>query len=185
MYKRARKKTERVIRNALLELIKDHSIDDITVLDLCEAAEINRSTFYAYYDNLPQLIDSVLIDAVDDLISCTIYSQVNSDMHANLKNACDLVSSNPVKYQLLFNSKYNKNALDRFTDAGIRYWIPRLKKNMLPKEAVEMISYFTSAGYLSMMRYWLLNSDHLDQNEFYELFHGLVLNGLHDLLPPD
>lgn len=47
--------TKRLLRESLLELLKEKPVEHITVKELCELAELNRSTFYAYYNNVPAL----------------------------------------------------------------------------------------------------------------------------------
>ncbi len=47
--------TKRLLREGLLELLKEKPVEYITVKELCEYAELNRSTFYAYYTDVPAL----------------------------------------------------------------------------------------------------------------------------------
>ncbi len=56
-------KTRSALRNALIHLMKTKSIDEITVKQLCLAANIQRSTFYCHY-NLPLDILSEIEDEV-------------------------------------------------------------------------------------------------------------------------
>lgn len=44
-----------IIARALNELLKTKAIDRITVIDLCTAADISRSTFYSYFDDIYQV----------------------------------------------------------------------------------------------------------------------------------
>ena len=43
--------TKMVIRQSFLTLLKEQSVDKITVADVCRLAEINRATFYRHYEN--------------------------------------------------------------------------------------------------------------------------------------
>lgn len=43
--------TKMVIRQAFLSLLKEQTIDKVTVADVCRLAEINRATFYRHYEN--------------------------------------------------------------------------------------------------------------------------------------
>lgn len=47
--------TKRLLRESLLELLREKPVDHITVKEVCEYAELNRSTFYAYYTDVPAL----------------------------------------------------------------------------------------------------------------------------------
>lgn len=53
-------KTEDSIKSALIELYrKKGTIDKITVKELCEVANISRSTFYLHYNDLISIFESV------------------------------------------------------------------------------------------------------------------------------
>lgn len=59
--------TKRLLRESLLELLHKKTVEHITVKELCEWAELNRSTFYAYYcdvDALYQEMGNELVDAL-------------------------------------------------------------------------------------------------------------------------
>ena len=45
-------KTRRAIKKAFLALLCVKRLEQITVKELCAAADINRATFYAHYDTL-------------------------------------------------------------------------------------------------------------------------------------
>lgn len=44
------------IETAFLTLILNHKYEDINISQICEQAEINRSTFYCHYDDINDLI---------------------------------------------------------------------------------------------------------------------------------
>ena len=41
--------TKRAIMLSLLKLLKQKSVDKVTVKDICDECEINRNTFYYYF----------------------------------------------------------------------------------------------------------------------------------------
>ena len=44
--------TRRAIREALITLLRDRKMEDITVVLLAETAQVNRKTFYAHYEKV-------------------------------------------------------------------------------------------------------------------------------------
>ena len=52
-------KTKRAIRNALAQLLVEKELDEITVKDVADTADINRKTFYNYYTGIHQVIDEI------------------------------------------------------------------------------------------------------------------------------
>ena len=51
--------TQKVIRESLLELLKEKDIYKVTVTDICKKADINRGTFYSHYKDAHDLLTSM------------------------------------------------------------------------------------------------------------------------------
>ena len=58
-------KTKKVIYEALIDLMKEKTFEEIKVSDICNKALINRSTFYAHYEDKYEL----LVEFINDLKS--------------------------------------------------------------------------------------------------------------------
>ena len=54
-------RTRRLLQSALLQLARERPLDAITVADIADRAEVNRSTFYQHYSDK----DTLLADALD------------------------------------------------------------------------------------------------------------------------
>lgn len=59
---RKRAYSQRVLRETLLEMLKTTPLHKITVTQLCERADVNRTTFYANYQDLYDLFGSIAIE---------------------------------------------------------------------------------------------------------------------------
>lgn len=57
---RKRAYSQRVIQEAFLELSKTTLISKITVTDICRVADVNRTTFYSNYDDISDLVKSIV-----------------------------------------------------------------------------------------------------------------------------
>ena len=57
-------KSKAAMKAAFLELFRTTEPEDITVIELCKKAGVHRSTFYAHYEYMEQLIQEVLLDSV-------------------------------------------------------------------------------------------------------------------------
>ena len=50
------KRTKKVLKDCLFELLENKTIDEITVKELTEKADVNRSTFYFYYKDINDMM---------------------------------------------------------------------------------------------------------------------------------
>ncbi len=91
------------MRRAFLTLLESKEFADISIMDICKTADVNRSTFYAHYDNTYDLLK----EAYESLI-------------ANFQSECDF--DNPVDLSDMRNlSKEDLNL------ASPKYLLPYLK----------------------------------------------------------
>lgn len=56
---RSSKRSRRLIREAFLELLEAREFSKISVVDIVERADLNRSTFYAHYPDIYGIVDEM------------------------------------------------------------------------------------------------------------------------------
>ncbi|MDD3220355.1 MAG: hypothetical protein PHC41_12935 [Lachnospiraceae bacterium] len=61
-------KTEKAIRKAFHQLLQEKPVNKITVKELSELAEINKTTFYSHYDTIFNLIETLENETVDYIV---------------------------------------------------------------------------------------------------------------------
>ena len=54
---------------ALLSLLENKQFEYITISEICEKAEVNRSTFYLHYENTSDLLKETVQYIIDDFLS--------------------------------------------------------------------------------------------------------------------
>ena len=57
--------TKRMMKDALLNLLERTELSGISVTALCEAADVNRSTFYSYYTSPSDLLGEIEQEGLD------------------------------------------------------------------------------------------------------------------------
>ena len=75
-------KTKKAIRHALAQLLSEKELEDITVKDVAEAADINRKTFYNYYSGVHQVIDEI----EDEIIAACDWAIQDLDIQRDIQN---------------------------------------------------------------------------------------------------
>lgn len=60
--------TKKAIMDCFLNMLKRKNIDRVTVTDICEECGINRNTFYYYFSDIYDVLDSVLIEETERIL---------------------------------------------------------------------------------------------------------------------
>ena len=66
---RRARRSRKLLKESLLELMKRKSFADISVRDITDAADMNRATFYLHYSGTTELLQSVEEDLLSELRS--------------------------------------------------------------------------------------------------------------------
>ena len=82
------------MNRALIELLENNDFADISIMDVCKKAGVNRSTFYAHYDNTYDLLKEAFQGMIAGFLSeCTFNDPVDlSDMRNLSKEDLNFVS---------------------------------------------------------------------------------------------
>ena len=65
--------TKRILKDSLLDLMAEKNISHISIKEICDAADVNRSTFYAHYESPYDLLDEIENDIVGETPRINLY----------------------------------------------------------------------------------------------------------------
>ncbi|WP_306663957.1 TetR/AcrR family transcriptional regulator [Robertmurraya korlensis] len=65
---RRKRYTKMVLKESLMNLLKQKPISSITIKEVCELADINRSTFYAHYSDQYELLYSIEEEFIEGMV---------------------------------------------------------------------------------------------------------------------
>ena len=85
--------TKSVIRQTLLTLMKEKNINKITVKEICEAADVNRGTFYSYYKDAFDLLEKIedeLYQEISEALDGHDPSEVIGEIFCRIQKNWDL-----------------------------------------------------------------------------------------------
>lgn len=134
--------TKSIIKDSVLILMEQMQFDRLSISAVCKEADITRSTFYMHYDNLTQVLDELIADALQlaeqDASSpiANMYQflellRKNPDpdflkQHKLLLPPCQRIADHP-KYHILFNdSSISEYILDKLYQTEKDIMVPSL-----------------------------------------------------------
>jgi len=73
------RRTREALHRALLAIMEEKPVAQITVSELCRGAAIHRTTFYKHYSDVPDFVGQAFAGIVDDLIGVPLNSRFGYD----------------------------------------------------------------------------------------------------------
>lgn len=175
-------KTKRNIYQALLSLMKDHIFEDIKVSQICDKAMINRSTFYAHFDDKYSLFKSFIEDLESTL---KVELSKNKNILSSKEYYIELIrllithfEKERDVYTALIQNNRNSIAMDMIHDALREDVFSHVKKEELVGKKIPIE--FTLNFYLGAIFYvgmeWITNNEKYTKEEIIEYLNLLIPN---------
>lgn len=109
-------RTRRSLREALIALARERAVDEISVADIAEQAQINRSTFYQHYPDKGVLLADVLDAVIQDAMSAVTVEHTSADLQQLLVGYLEHVRDNRALYQRIFSDAVSSGVQARMRE---------------------------------------------------------------------
>jgi AcrR family transcriptional regulator len=164
------------LKSTLIELMKTKSILRITVKEICDAADIGRSTFYAHYESQYDLLEHIEMDCMaafeekltmnQPLRKYTI-QEITRIFEKMLQFIVD--NSNSIQVLLSENGEidFHRKFICRLTS-----YFRNAKKHYakdIDERTSECYSVFFVNGAIALIQHWLKNNMHIPVPEFAKM----------------
>ncbi|HDB6515924.1 TPA: TetR/AcrR family transcriptional regulator [Staphylococcus aureus] len=179
------RKSQVAMRNAFIELLHQHQLEEITVQQIADLADVNRSTFYTHYydkyDLLEKLEDQQLEEIRDFIHDEKLNGAVKlstDNIHQIMTVLIDMIEKDIAFYQLMFRMGKDSNIHEKLDDLIMchlqRYKNENDQINGIPFSY--FMSYVSGAG-LSLIRHWVEDPNRIDKVDLIMHFNTIVNQG--------
>ena len=100
------KLTKTLLKDAMIQLLKTKTIYDLSIIEICKTAEINRSTFYNHYGNQYDLLkemENETFEVANGFLDKLVLAD-EEDSKAYLISLLDYIEKNHELFILLLNN---------------------------------------------------------------------------------
>ena len=182
-------KTKRAIKNALMHLLNDRDINDITISDIAAQADINRKTFYNYYSGVHEVIDEM----EDDIISHVDEALTDIDFIDNLENPylifeklTSVINTDMDTFGYLLGMNTNVGLLSKMVDL----LKAKVKSVILPVVELDelrlnLMLEFMISGMVAVYKRWFNSDRRASIDEISRQMNILAFKGLNGYLNLD
>src|SRR6202045_2929767 len=175
------RRTRSLLSNALVALMQEKSIDEVTVQEVLDRATVGRSTFYLHYRDKDDLFLCVLEDGLEMWSTALLRKQEKSHRVAPVAEFFTHVGGAKKLYRALVDSgrihvffelapgSFARGVGRRLKDMGL--------KNLIQSE-LDARSHALAGNLLSLLKWWLDRGAGESPEAMDELFHRMAWNGL-------
>jgi AcrR family transcriptional regulator len=149
--------TKRMLKDALTKMLKEKDIYHISVRELCERADVNRTTFYKYYGSQFDLLTDMENDLLDFINRAIRHYE--ADHEKIILAACRYVEDNLDFIRVIVNN--NESALPRklFAMDSIRENILKRVTRFRNEDEIEYFYHFLTYGAYHTICVWVNKED--------------------------
>ena len=172
-----------MLKNALLDLLREKgSITKISVRELCEKAELNRSTFYVHYGEPKQLLTEV----EDELLEATgehlrrIGAENDSGAYKFLLSFLQYVKANDKPFRILLIDSADPSFRSRFMQQAGLHFIQNLDLTFLGSSE-QFIDAYLLNGSTGVILQWIRSGYEAKEEAICSLLFSLNRNALENL----
>lgn len=146
--KRRQASVER-IRKAFFSLLKTRELSDIRVSEICEMANINRSTFYVNFDGVYGLADVIYDELLKEVGEFFDIRQDPFHCEDDFLNLFNHIKDNQEMYRFYFKLGYEKERFskDKFIS----------NEDLAREKSVDYRIVFFKNGFNAIVKLWLNN----------------------------
>jgi len=153
--------TKMVLQDSLIELMKTKPILSITIKDICELADMSRSTFYAHYNDqydLLRQIEKETLGIFEDILSNYKDVQNKKEIAQMLEEILTYIANNSNSIQVLLSENgdinFQKKIFQHFVNNKqvTRYFSEEFKDDE------DYYSVFIIHGAIGLVQHWLKNN---------------------------
>ena len=174
-------RTKKAILETFFELLEEKHFSNISVIDICEKALINRGTFYTHFQDKNQLLEKIVYDMMMSLDDEVDRVHGDSDMIVYYNDmfdvALDFVLKNKERLYTII-TKADANLVFNQMHAIIKDNIVK-KVGRFParKEvSLELIAEFFAGGFIQVLKWWVCTDCAEAPSEIKKLLFGIVKN---------
>ena len=152
--------TKMVLQDSLIELMKTKPILSITIKDICELADMSRSTFYAHYNDQYDLLGQIEKETLayfEDILNKYKDIQNKKEITQMLEEMLTYIANNSNSIQVLLSENGDINFQKKIFQHFASHKQVTKYFSEEQKEDENYYSVFLIHGAIGLVQHWLKN----------------------------
>ena len=166
--------SKKVIIDAFLMLLQVKTLNKITVTDICKKADINRGTFYSYYNDPFDLMRNIEEEMIEKMMN-TINISGDESLQNMLSEIFNLIFENKELCKIIFNEKNSSHVLSTILNSAYDRTIEERRKQFPNANEIQLEYFFTyiTGGTIEIIRKWINDDMKIPTEEVVHILESL------------
>lgn len=176
------RRTKKLLTQALTQLLQEKQINEITVKELTDLADMNRGTFYLYYKDMFDMLEKIedgMFEALDAIVSLHEHDDVSQQTKPILLDLFRFIEDNQEMCRVLLSPHGDMNFLHRLNEVVrekcLKAW-PDIRKEKGEADFDYHYS-FVVFGCAGIIRAWVNRNCPESAEKMAEMAYGMILRG--------
>lgn len=179
-------KTKRAIHSAMTRLLSVKPIEEITVTELSNAAEINRKTFYSYYNSVYMVAEEMedeIVERFENTLRIIDFETLLQDPQTTFNTLARIIASDLDFYETILTNRNQVYFLQKIiTSLKERIMALYFDRNSKDFELQEYMLEYIISGLVSVYQKWFKSGRKTDIEELSKYISMLAVNGVKSIL---
>ncbi len=178
---RRKKYTRNVLKESLITLLAEKPISAITVKEVCELADINRSTFYTHYADHYDLLGKIEDEITEDMNKyLSSYSfTIEEESLKMTQKLMEYITNNKFMFQTLLMKNGDPTFEQRLMNIAQRFMMNNWRPvNHLDEVNSRYLSTFVVSGAINIIKDWIENDMDQSPKEMAVMINNFTNYGL-------
>ena len=175
------RRTKKLLTQALTQLLQEKQINEITVKELTDLADMNRGTFYLYYKDIFDMLEKIedgLFEALDEIVSLHEHDDVSHQTTPILLDLFHFIEENQEMCRVLLSPHGDMNFLHRLNQVVREKCLQMWPNEEDKKDATFEYHYsFVVYGCVGVFRAWLNSNCQEPAEKMAEMADAMIRRG--------
>lgn len=151
--------SKHLLKASLLRLLQKKNITKISISELCQDAEINRTTFYRHYETPNDVLMEIASDFVKDFRKFSSSLNTPHNLHDEIVQLCRFIYQHADMVKLMIRNNTNDGITKTFQELCDDFVGKRkilYKGTPVDDDTLRLFSNFFSVGIYTLISQWLI-----------------------------
>ncbi|MBO2532401.1 transcriptional regulator, TetR family [Planifilum fulgidum] len=176
---RRKKYTRKVLKESLIALLADDKpISAVTVKEICERADINRSTFYMHFSDPYDLLDHIESEIIEDMVAHLSHYRftIEEESLKMTQKLLEYIAENRFLFQTLLVKNKDPAFEKRLMEVARRFMMSTVYH--MNEADSRYLSTFVVSGAIHVIKDWLENDMDLPPEKMAALINRFANHGM-------